>query len=273
MEKKFEDTLGDRLKKVEQFEAGRRSNIRQPLMARLDGRSFHTFTRGLVRPYDERLSKLMIATTKYIVQQTHAKIGYCQSDEITLCWWNPDDMDGVESSYMFDGKYQKLCSVLAGMASAYFTSQLAKFIPEKANQIAIFDCRVWNVDSKQDVYLNYLWRQDDAIKNSISMAAQAHFSHKELHGVGSEEKKTMLREIGHPWEDEPDFFKWGTFLQRQKSEKLWTEEQLLAIPEAHRPPSVLVTRSTVEEVDLGYIKNSTDARYIFGTCNKSVEVT
>lgn len=252
MDENFVDTLGDRLKQVEQQEAGRRADIAKPLMARLDGRSFHTFTRGLARPYDERLSKLMIATTSYIVRQTHAKIGYCQSDEISLYWDTPDPETGA--TFMFDGKYQKLCSVLAGMASAYFTSQLRDCIPEKANQIPIFDCRVWNVDNLHEVYLNYLWRQDDAIKNSISMAAQANFSHKALHGVGSEEKKMMLRTIGKSWEDEPEFFKWGTFVSRQKTETFWTEEQLNAIPEAHRPPSLKVTRSFVVPLELGYIK-------------------
>jgi tRNA(His) 5'-end guanylyltransferase len=271
MEKKFEDTLGDRLKSIEQVEAGRRADPTKPLMARLDGRSFHTFTRGLARPYDERLSKLMIATTKYIVQQTHARLGYCQSDEMTFYWDIPDPSAGA--TFMFDGKYQKLCSILAGMASAYFTSQLEKCIPEKSHYITIFDARVWNVEDRNEVYLNYLWRQDDAIKNSISMAAQAHFSSKELHGVGSEAKKQMLREIGYPWEQEPDFFKWGSYLKRQKSSRKWTEEELLSIPEGHRPPSVTVTRSLVEEVDLGYIKNSADARFIFGTCNNTKEVT
>ena len=257
MEKKFEDTLGDRLKAAEQTEAGRRADPTKPLMARLDGRSFHVFTRGLARPYDERLSQLMIATTTYLVQQTHARIGFCQSDEISLYWDMPDPETGA--TFMFDGKYQKMCSILAGMASAYFTSQLEKCIPEKFHCIAMFDARVWNVDDKHEVYLNYLWRQDDAIKNSISMAAQAHFSSKQLHGVGSEAKKAMLREIGKPWEDEPEFFKWGTFVQRQKSETLWTEEQLGKIPEAHRPPSVKVIRNLVQPLPLGYIKGKQSA--------------
>lgn len=257
---KFEDTLGDRLKAVEQVEAGRRCAKDKPLMARLDGRSFHTFTKGLPRPYDVRLSKLMIDTTKYLVEQTHAKLGYCQSDEITLCWWNNLE-EKEESSYMFDGKYQKLCSVLSGMASAYFTKHLDT-IPEKADQIAVFDCRVWNVEDKHEVYLNYLWRQDDAIKNSISMAVQAHFSHSHLFKVDSEGKKMMLQRLGKPWDDEPDFFKWGTFVKRKSVLVELTEEQRNKIPEAHRPDG-LVTRSLIDDMEFGYIKNSTKAKKIF----------
>lgn len=251
-QKKFvEDTLGDRLKAVEQSEAGRRANRDWPLMARLDGRAFHTFTRGLARPYDTRLSDLMVDTTKYLVEQTHAKVGYTQSDEISLFWVNKTEAE--ESAYMFDGKYQKLCSVLAGMASAYFTKELEKRIPEKAHLLGIFDCRVWNVEDLGEVYLNYLWRQDDAIKNSISMAAQAHFSPKQLHGVGSEAKKQMLRDIGKPWEVEPDFFKWGSFVQRKTFQAELTAEQLEKIPERFRPTG-LVTRSEVQTVDFGYVK-------------------
>src|SRR5271157_282831 len=208
-----EDTLGDRLKAAEQVEAGRRLSHGKPLMMRLDGKAFHTFTRGLERPYDRRLSNLMEQTTKYLVDKTHAKIGYTQSDEISLCWWQ-DISDGSESCYPFDAKIQKLASVFAGMASAFFTRWLPTFIPEKAEQIIVFDARVWNVDDVHECFLNYLWRQDDAIKNSISMAAQAHFSHKQLHGIDSEGKKQMLRDVGHPWEAEPLFFRMGTFVRR-----------------------------------------------------------
>ena len=251
-QKKFvEDTLGDRLKAVEQSEAGRRARSDLPLMARLDGRAFHTFTKGLARPYDTRLSDLMVDTAKYLVEHTHAKVGYTQSDEISLYWVNKDAL--AESSYMFDGKYQKLCSVLAGMASAYFTKELTARLPEKAHLLGIFDCRVWNAESMEQVYENFLWRQDDAIKNSISMAAQAHFSSKQLHGVGSEAKKQMLRDLGRPWETEPDFFKWGSWVKRKSFEAALTQEQLEKIPEKFRPTG-LVTRSEVQTVDFGYIK-------------------
>lgn len=257
---KEQDTLGDSLKRIEQIEAGRFADPNKPLMARLDGKAFHSFTRGLPRPYDARLSGLMIATTKYLVEQTHAKIGFSQSDEIQLCWWNTDPH--VESCYMFGGKFQKLTSVLAGMASAFFTREVSLYIPERANSVVVFDCRVWNVDSKKDVKLNYLWRQQDAIKNSISMAAQAHFSHQQLNCVGSEGKKQMLRDIGYAWEDEKQFFKMGTFVQRVNREVELTVDQLIKIPEKYRPVGP-VTRSFVEDIELGYIKNDPKVMEIF----------
>ena len=249
------DKVGDRLKAQEQVEASRRVDRTKPLMCRLDGRSFHTFTKGLARPYDVRLSNLMIDTTKYLVEHTHAKLGYCQSDEISL-YWALDFKANPEAQYLFDGKFQKLTSVLAGMASAFFSKELASRIPEKADHVAVFDARVWNVDTLTEVYENYLWRQDDAIKNSISMAAQAHFSAKQLHGVGSEAKKSMLREVGDPWENKPTFFKSGTFVTRESVMVDLTKEQLAKIPEAHRPIGP-VERTVVEDLGLGYIRGNT----------------
>lgn len=256
------DTLGDRLKAQERVEAGRKADKTKPLMCRLDGKAFHTFTRGLKRPYDTRLSNLMIDTTKYLVEHTHANLGYTQSDEISLVWLPRDD---VLFEYMYDGKFQKLTSVLASIAGAYFCRELAKRLPEKAEALPVFDARVWNVPDTRDAFLNFVWRQDDAIKNSISMAAQARFSHKTLHGLGSEKKKDMLRDALVPWEHEPQFFKMGTFVQRVTKKVGLSEEQLAKIPEKHRPlPGTLVDRTSVEDLGLGYIKNDATALQIFG---------
>lgn len=259
-EKTF-DALGDRLKEQEQIEAGRKADATKPLMCRLDGKSFHTFTNGLKRPYDERLSQLMIDTTKFLIEKTNARIGYTQSDEITLCWWNEDDPVHVPL-YLFDGKFQKLTSVIASYAGAFFAKELANRIPEKANAIPCFDARIWNVDDIDDVFLNFKWRQDDAIKNSISMAAQAHFSHKSLHKIGSETKKQMLKDIGHPWENEPEFFKMGSFIKRVIKTVELTEDQLSKIPENYQPTGP-VQRSFIEVMDFGYIENSIDAKKFF----------
>lgn len=255
---KSKDSLGDRLKAEEAIEAGRKANPEFPLMARLDGRAFHTFTRGLMRPYDVRLSRLMIDTAMYLVEETNARLGYTQSDEISLVWWNANP----ESEYLFDGKFQKLTSVLSGMASAFFTRYLPERIPEKDKSLAVFDCRVWNVPTKREAFLNFLWRQDDAIKNSISMAAQAHFSHKQLQGVDSENKKKMLKEIGQPWENHPLFFKYGTFVRREVGEVNLTKEQLEKIPEKHRPTGP-VKRSFTVDMNVGYVKNEKRVRDIF----------
>src|SRR5262245_47028434 len=120
------DGLGERCKTFELAEAGRRAMRGLPLLARLDGRAFHTFTRDLNRPYEHGMSMAMIETTRYLVQEMTALIGYTQSDEITLAWYEPSQS---ESDYAFDGRFQKLASVLAGMASAKFCQLLAMHLP------------------------------------------------------------------------------------------------------------------------------------------------
>lgn len=260
LEKKMFDTLGDRLKAVEQSEAGRKAVKGMPLMARLDGRAFHTFTRGLARPYDERLSNLMINTTAFLVEQTHALVGYTQSDEISLCWYVDTFEDG---QYLFDGKFQKLTSVLASLATTYFTKHL-NVLPEKEHLYPTFDCRVWQVEDLNDAYLNFLWRQDDAVKNAISMAAQAHFSSRKLHGINGEMKKQMLADIGKPFDANPMFFRYGTFVKRVTEAVELNKEQLEKIPEKYRPTGP-VMRSVTKPLTLGALRDYPNAvELLFG---------
>lgn len=248
------ESLGDRLKTLEKAEAGRFADRRYPLMCRLDGRSFHTFTRGLPRPYDQRLSDLMVDTTKYLVDKLGARLGYTQSDEISL-YWDLNQADYL-SEYIFKGKFQKIVSVSAGLATGYFNKELAKRIPEKADTLPVFDSRVWQVYTDKDVFLNFLWRQEDAVKNSISMLAQTYFSAKELHGVNSEQKKNLMIAKGRPWDDEPEFFKSGSFVTRVQRPVALDEKVLRQIPEEHRPTGP-VMRSVVDVVSPGILKTIT----------------
>ena len=136
------DGLGDRCKDLEQREASRAAMRGLPLLARLDGRAFHTFTRGLTRPYDPAMSRCMIETARTLVEETQARVAYTQSDEITLAWYEPAD---AATTYLFDGRWQKLGSVLAGLASARFNQLVAEHLPAKAALLPHFDCRLWQV--------------------------------------------------------------------------------------------------------------------------------
>lgn len=244
------DSLGDRLKAVEQIEAGRKIVPGFPIMARLDGRAFHTFTRGLARPFDDRLVQLMIDTTAHLVDLTKPLVGYTQSDEISLCWYLPA---GSTSEYLFDGKIQKLTSVLASTATSYFVKNLGSRIPEKADQMPTFDCRVWQVADMHEVYLNFLWRQEDAVKNSISMAAQAYYSPKQLHKVSSAGKLEMLAAIGKPWSELPEKYQSGTFVRRVSRSVNMSSEQLANIPEKYRPTGPVI-RSFIEPFPVGLLR-------------------
>lgn len=240
--------LGDRMKQWESVETSRKAMRGLPLLARLDGRSFHSYTRGLSRPYDNRLSTCMIETMKYLVQETNALTGYVQSDEISLLW----DVDvASQSQFMFDGKFQKLTSVLAGMASAKFARLAGQFLPEKDDMLPVFDCRVWQVPNRAEAANTFLWRELDATKNAISMAAFSMFSDKELHGKNGSEKQEMMFALrGINFNDYPPFFKRGTYAKRVHVKR----EAEVLLPKHNLTPDedgkYWVIRSVVQALDL-----------------------
>ena len=218
------DSLGDRMKAYEFIETEKRFRPNSILYIRLDGRSFSKFTKGLERPYDVRLSRLMQETTAYLVDEYNATIGYTQSDEISLILIND-----YESPVEFNAKIQKLVSSLAASCTAYFNVNLHRLIPEKFGKgmLPRFDCRIFEVPNESEATNAILWREKDAIKNSVSMLAQHHFSHKELQKKKSDVMKDMLKTQKNViWDDEPKFFKSGSFLKRVKYMKKsdYTEE-------------------------------------------------
>lgn len=243
------DNFGDRMKEYEAIETERRFIPLLPVYARIDGRCFSGFTRGLERPYDTNITRCMVETTKYLVEKTHARIGYTQSDEISLVWCQDD----YDSEVFFNGKIQKLCSILAALTSVKF-NQLCSYTPlkDKATKgLPIFDCRVFQLPNRIEAANAFLWREKDATKNAVSMAARSFYSHKQLHGKSSAEMQEMIFQKGQNFNDYPAFFKRGTFIRRITEERPFTEEELLKIPEAHRPaPDTLVKRSKVVEMDM-----------------------
>lgn len=270
----MEDTLGDRIKSYEAQESDRRFMPLLPICARLDGRSFSTFTKGMKRPYDVNFSRLMIDTTKRLVEETNAKIGYTQSDEISLVFYS----DKVESQVFFDGRIQKMTSILASMCSVYFkffmNCKLSRMthdfnFPSKADEVVtqedfnlwcdksvkhpIFDCRVWTVPNQMEACNTLLWRENDATKNSITMAAREFYSDKELFGKNGSEKKEMMFQKGQNWNDYPDFFKRGTYIQRKTVVNKFTTEELEKLPPKHdarKNPDLTFFRSEVNEISM-----------------------
>lgn len=229
---KTKDEFGDRMKLYEMSEAGRKLMPLLPVIARLDGRAFHSFCKGLKRPYDERMSRLMIDCTKYLVQETNASCGYTQSDEITLGWFAA----AFDCEIFFDGRVSKMLSILAAMQSVYFNKNLDKHLPEEYSaKMPTFDCRVWCVPNIMEGANAFLWREHDATKNSISMAARTYFSHKQVENKNGPQMQEMLwKEKGINWNDYPAFFKRGTFVQRKKTMKPFTVEELDRLPSKHK---------------------------------------
>jgi len=237
------DDLGDRMKGYEVAETSRRLDPHKPIYARIDGRSFSRFTRGMERPFDLRMTSAMIETTRYLVDETHARLGYTQSDEISLVW----KADGETGDIFFSGKVQKMCSVLASMAAAKF----ARICPEGfEDRLPHFDCRVFQLPSDDEAANAFLWRANDARKNSIQMVAQANFSPKQLHGKSQTEQLEMIASLGIDFEAYPEAFKDGTFLRRKTAERLLTADELDHIPEKHRPTGPII-RHSIEIIPTG----------------------
>lgn len=262
----MKDDLGDRMKQYESLYE-QKLMPRLPIIARIDGKSFHTFTKGLKRPYDERLSKLMIATTKVLVKGVHAKLGYTQSDEISLYWGY-----GVGSQPIFGGKLAKLQSVLSSIATAFFNRDLQSFFPKKDDlddkhpvmdkEYPTFDCRVFQLPSIEEASNYFLWREKDAVKNSITMAASEYYSHAELQGKNSKDKHEMLYKKGVNWDKYPKFFKQGTYVRRELISKKISMAEWDNLPPKHEAkrgtvPCLSYTRSEVNEFPFSFIIGTT----------------
>ncbi len=244
------DALGDRMKMYERAGTPERFMPLLPVMARIDGRAFHSFVEGLNRPFDERLSQMMIDTTKYLVKETNAKMGYCQSDEISLCW----ESSIPEIQIFFDGRIAKIISQLAAITSVYFYELcLERLPPEYAKKRPTFDCRAWNVPKRYEASNTFLWRELDATKNSISMAARTYYEHKDLENKNGSEMQEMLFQKGINWNDYPRFFKRGTFIQRKVFAHKFTPKELEALPPLHnarRNPGLTYERSDYIEINM-----------------------
>lgn len=240
------DTLGDRIKELEGVETSARFMPQLPVIARMDGRSFSNFTRGMTKPYDTDMVKAMVETTKYLVEETNACIGYTQSDEITLIFFSKDE----KSQIFFDGRKFKMTSMLASLTSTKFLLMAQSIWPDRVNKtIPVFDARLFQVPSKEVAVDALGWRVADAVKNSITSAANCYYSHNELMNKNGKEKQEMLFQKGINWNDYPRFFKEGTFIQRRKVLRNLTEEEMARIPEKFRPEGP-IERSDVKILDM-----------------------
>lgn len=228
------DDLGTRMKEYYESIPKTRLMRRTPVAIRIDGKAFHTFTRGFKRPFDEILIKSMQETTKYLCEHIQGCVlGYTQSDEITLILV---DYKHLDSSAWFDYEVQKLCSISASMATMafnkFFDSEVRKWAYENQSNTntnvnnlrtyynailkgAMFDARCFNIPKEEVTNLIY-WRQLDATRNSIQMVGQANFSHRELQGKSCNMIQDMLHEEkGINWNDFPTHQKRGTCVVRR----------------------------------------------------------
>lgn len=208
------DKFGDRMKGYENTYRMKLPK-RMPIIIRIDGKSFHTYTRGMQKPFDRYLTYAMWEACKYLAQNIMGcKLAYTQSDEISLLLTN---YDKLTTESWFDNNLQKIVSVSASLATAKFNEIMREEYPEK--QPALFDARAW-VLPKDEVCNYFLWRQQDATKNSISMVAQANFPHNQLQGLNSGQMQDKLfLEKGINWNDIPTWQKRGACIKKIYFEK------------------------------------------------------
>ena len=206
------DNLGDRMKENYENRAKTQLLRRTPVIIRLDGKAFHTFTRGFKKPFDDILIEAMQQTMLTLCKEIQGCVlGYTQSDEITLVL---TDYKNLETAAWFDYDIQKVCSVSASIATLAFNKyfydnlwnkniSLEDIYIDAAIKGALFDSRCFNIP-KEEVTNCILWRQQDAIRNSINSVGQANFSHKELQGLSTDKiLKKLLEEKQIDWDKLP----------------------------------------------------------------------
>ena len=237
------DELGKRMKEFYEAVPKTRLVRRMPVAIRIDGKAFHTFTKGFQKPFDEVLGNAMARTMEYLCRNIQGCVfGYTQSDEITLILI---DYQTLDTDAWFGYEVQKMCSIAASMATMAFnrifkenardwlgnqvvpipesTAQLFTLYSKAAEKGAMFDARCFNIPKEEVTNLIY-WRQLDATRNSIQMVGQANFSHSELQGKSCNMIQEMLHEQKNiNWNDYPTRWKRGVACYKVKESDILTE--------------------------------------------------
>lgn len=244
------DELGTRMKVFYEAIPQNKLMRRTPVIIRIDGKAFHTFTRGFDKPYDDIMVFAMQNTMKYLCENIQGCVfGYTQSDEITLVL---TDYKKFNSAAWFDYEVQKLCSVSASMATMAFnyffqakvTQELGPYEFQTSPywapcdsmgeyqfgyfKQATFDARCFNIPKEEVCNLIY-WRQADASRNSVQMVGHTYFSHKQLQGLTCEQiQEKLFQEENINWNNYPTYFKRGSACIREENGwKIDTEMPML----------------------------------------------
>ncbi len=194
----MKDSIGDRMKNNYENRTRYYLPRRTYTIIRIDGKAFHTFTKDLEKPFSPEFMNLMDYTAQKLVEEIQgAKFAYVQSDEISILL---TDFENTTTDAWFDGNIQKMCSVSASIATAYFNSERHKSPKTREKPPAMFDSRVFTIPEWIEVTNYFIWRQQDCTRNSIQSVGQANFSHKELQGKSCNEIQEMLfTERGINW--------------------------------------------------------------------------
>jgi tRNA(His) guanylyltransferase len=217
------DALGSRMKK---YEYVTRFSLppRTYTVLRVDGRAFHTWTRGLARPYDTDFIDCMDAAAISLCEDiSGSQFAFVQSDEISVL---AVDFADIKSQPWFDGNIQKWASVGAAISGAAFNFRVSEFMAFKPSgklgatkkPNAMFDARVFTIPDFVEVENYFVWRQKDAERNSVTMLAQAYASHKQLQNKNTSQRHEIIHAAGDNWAKHPVGFKHGRIIRKHDSE-------------------------------------------------------
>ncbi len=196
------DTLAARMKRYEDA-CSFTLLPRTPVMIRIDGRAFHTFTRACRKPFDPRIIGAMVAAARYTAaDMTGFRLGYVQSDEATFLI---DDLGSPQSQPWFGNRVHKLVSLSASM----FTAAFNRIWP--GDELATFDSRAFSIP-REDAPNAFVWRQRDWERNGLQMLAQSQFTHAQLQGKNHSQIHAALRSRGADWDRLTDQVRYGTFV-------------------------------------------------------------
>ena len=248
--KKFKkDSLGNRMKSNYENVTKYKLPKRTYTIIRIDGKAFHTYTKGMTRPFDLEFINDMDETAKYLCENVQgAKLAFVQSDEISLVL---TDFDKINTDTYYDGTVQKIASIAASMTTAKFNQlRFMKCFKEEPDipelqtslvqqtylpKLAMFDSRVFTIPTKTEVINYIIWRQQDTTRNSIQSVAQSLYSHKELHGKGSLELQDMIFDKGINWDNYDSKLKRGRLIIKSDvgwlsvAPKIFTQDKELLI--------------------------------------------
>jgi tRNA(His) 5'-end guanylyltransferase len=253
--------LGDRMKFYEnRFQQDLCPLV--PAIVRLDGRAFHTFCKKMQKPFDADFHRLMTVVTRKLMEETGANFGYTQSDEISLLFYS----DTFGSQIFFNGNVMKMVSTLAALGSVYL-QYYGQSMLEKSyllNSFPTFDSRIANYPI-EEVANYFVWREKDAVRNSILAMAQANFSHNSIQGLSCDElQEKLFQEKNINWNDCPSNQKRGTYVRMTKVFTPFTPDEIATLPPLHnarKNPDLVIERNRMEVLDLSIltkIKNRTE---------------
>lgn len=202
-------SLGDRMK--DYYEDRYRYYLprRTHIIIRLDGKSFHTYTRGMKKPCDLNMQYSMTEGAAYVMKQIQGSaFAYVQSDEVSIL---VTDFATVKTEAPFDYNLQKIASISASAMTAKFNQHNSEYNNNHTPRLlAMFDSRVFSIPERVEVYNYFLWRQKDCVRNSIQSLGQANFSQTELHGLNTDMvQEKLFTEKGINWSEQSNEFKNG----------------------------------------------------------------